>query len=105
MSPVEESRQGPAEWVQTALVGIGVATVVIDGRGDILVMSPVAETLTGWSQDEAVGRPLAAVFRIVSEEARLPVADPVSAVLASGSAVALADHTVLIARDGREARI
>jgi PAS domain S-box-containing protein len=105
MSPADESRQRPAEWVQTALAGIGVATVVTDGRGDVLFMSPVAETLTGWSQDEAAGRPLGAVFRIVSEAARLPVADPVTAALATGASVELADHTVLVARDGNELRI
>jgi PAS domain S-box-containing protein len=105
MSPADESRQRPAEWVQTALAGIGVATVVTDGRGDVLFMSPVAESLTGWPQADAAGRPLAAVFPIENEATRLSVVDPVSTVLATGTAVVLADHTVLIARDGREVRI
>jgi PAS domain S-box-containing protein len=105
MSPDDESRQRQAEWVQTALVGIGVATIMTDGRGDILFTSPVAEALTGWSQDEAVGRPLAAVFRILSEEGRHSVADPVAVALATEASVELADHTVLVARDGSELRI
>jgi PAS domain S-box-containing protein len=105
MSPANESRQPPADWVQIALAGIGIALIVTDGRGDIEFMSPVAESLTGWRQDEAVGRPLASVFQIVSEEARLPVTDPVATVLTTGSPVGLADHTVLIARDGCEVRI
>jgi PAS domain S-box-containing protein len=95
----------PADWIPPALTGIGVATVVTDGRGDVLFLSPVAEALTGWGRGEAVGRPLTDVFRIVGEADRRPAADPVAAALATGLPVALADHTVLLARDGTEVRI
>ena len=94
-----------AEWILTALAGIGIATIVTADRGDILTMSSVAESLTGWTQREAVSLPLQTVFRIENEATRFPVADPIAGVLATGTPVGLADHTVLIARDGTERRI
>jgi PAS domain S-box-containing protein len=65
-------------------------------------MNPVAAALTGWREEEARGRPLAEVFHIVNEETRRPVENPVAEVLREGLAVNLANHTLLIARDGRE---
>ncbi len=93
------------EWILSALAGVGVATITTDARGAVLRMSPVAEALTGWLGGEAAARPLAAVFRIENEATRAPVTDPVTEVLAAGAALGLADHTVLVARDGRERRI
>ena len=85
-----------------ALAGIGVATIVTDARGHVLFMNPVAESLTGWPQGEADGRPVAAVFQIVNETTRQPVADPITEVLITGSVVGLSNHIALIARDGTE---
>jgi PAS domain S-box-containing protein len=96
-SPLE-----PAHWYQVALTSIGDAVVVTDAQGRVLFMNPVAEALTGWPQAEAVGRPLAEAFRIVNEFTRRPVADPVAEVFARGGVVGLANHTLLIARDGSE---
>ena len=62
----------------------------------------MAESLTGWPLAEAVGRPLAEVFRIVNEQTRQPVEDPAAKVLRHGAVVGLANHTALLARDGRE---
>jgi PAS domain S-box-containing protein len=101
----QQSRPNPADWIQAALADIGIATVFTDARGHILFMNPVAESLTGWPLSEAAGQPVATVFRIENESSRRPVTDPVTEVLAAGAAVGLADHTVLIARDGKEWRI
>ena len=65
-------------------------------------MNPVAEPLTGWSEAEALGRPLEEVFRIVNEETRAEVENPVESVLREDLVVGLANHTLLIARDGTE---
>jgi PAS domain S-box-containing protein len=65
-------------------------------------MNPLAESLTGWPQGEAVGQLVAAVFRLQNEGTRRPVADPVAEVLATGESVGLSNHIVLTARDGRE---
>jgi PAS domain S-box-containing protein len=68
-------------------------------------MNPVAEALTGWPHGEARGRPLREVFRIVNEETREVVENPVARVLDSGGVVGLANHTLLLSRDGREVPI
>ncbi len=58
--------------------------------------------LTGWQPQEAVGKPLGQVFPIVNEDTRLPVEDPVAKVLREGEVVGMANHTLLVTRDGRE---
>src|SRR5207249_994466 len=62
----------------------------------------VAERLTGWSEREAVGHPLGEVFNIINEETRAAAPNPAERVLAEGVVVGLANHTVLISRDGTE---
>ncbi|MBM4397532.1 MAG: PAS domain S-box protein [Deltaproteobacteria bacterium] len=90
------------ERLAVTLRSIGDGVITADTEGRIVLVNRVAEELTGWRQDEAVGRPLAEVFRIVHQTTRRPCEDPVSKVLASGMVVGLANHTVLLARDGRE---
>ncbi|MBI4903897.1 MAG: PAS domain S-box protein, partial [Acidobacteria bacterium] len=73
--------------------------------GRVSYLNPVAEQLTGWTSAEASGRPLEEVFRIVDEESRKTAENPVIKVLREGQTVGLANHTVLIAKDGREIAI
>ena len=89
-------------WFSTALRSIGDAVIATDDGGRVLFVNPVAEALTGWDAAAAIGRGLAEVFSIVNEVTRDPIEDPVAKVLALGQIVGLANHTVLIARDGRE---
>lgn len=98
----EQPGRPAADWLPAALAGTGTATIVTDAGGRVLFMNPVAESLTGWPQGEAAGRPVAAVFRIENEQTRRPVTDPVTEVLATGAAIGLSNHIVLIARDGTE---
>lgn len=84
------------------LSSIGDAVIAVDRKGHITLLNPIAESLTGWRQDEAVGRPLTEVFKIINEHTRQPADDPVQKVFREGKIVGLANHTVLIARDGRE---
>jgi len=100
--PEQEDPRSRANWIEAALAGVGVATMVTDPTGRVLFMNPVAESLTGWPQGEAAGCPVATVFRIVNESTRQPVADPVTEVLINGAPVGLSNHIVLIARDGTE---
>lgn len=86
----------------TTLMSIGDAVVATDNAGRVTFLNPVAEQLTGWKLDEAKGKPLTEIFRIVNEETRKTVENPVEKVLATGRIVGLANSTVLIARDGRE---
>src|SRR5262249_10710698 len=84
------------------LSSIGDGVIATDSRGCITFINAVAESLTGWQQKEAVGEPLNKVFRIISEETRASVENPVAKVLQTGTAVGLTNHTVLVAKDGRE---
>ena len=88
--------------LQTTLASIGDAVITTDTESRITSMNPVAESLTGWTAAEATGRPLEAVFRIVDETTREPVGSPVTRSLHEGVIVALANPTVLIAKDGTE---
>ncbi len=87
------------------LQSIGDAVIVTDAETQVTRINPVAETLTGWKAGEAVGRPLAEIFHIVNEETRQLVESPTDKVKRLGNIVGLANHTVLIARDGRETHI
>ncbi|MDP3030836.1 MAG: PAS domain S-box protein, partial [Rhodocyclaceae bacterium] len=87
------------------LNSIGDAVIATDAAGNVEFLNPVAAQLTGWTLDEARGRPLEEVFVIVNEETRQPVESPVRLVLRAGTVVGLANHTILIARDGRETPI
>ena len=84
------------------LKSIGDAVIATDSEGRVELMNPVAERLTGWRFEEASGRPVTGVFKIISEGERGRVADPVLRVLKEGVVVGLANHTLLIAKDGRE---
>ena len=83
----------------TTLRSVGDAVISTDAAGSVQFMNAVAESLTGWTEQEAKGRALEEVFRIVHEESREPVESPVTKVLREGTIVALANHTLLIARD------
>jgi PAS domain S-box-containing protein len=88
--------------LSTTLDSIGDAVIATDMSGLVVRMNPVAERLTGWSEAEGVGCPLPTVFHIINETTREPVENPVELVLRRGTVVGLANHTVLVARDGTE---
>jgi PAS domain S-box-containing protein len=90
------------ERLTAVLTSIGDAVIATDARGRVTFINPVAQKLTGWGSEEAVGRPLTEIFRIVNEDTRAAVEHPVDRVLRDGIVVGLANHTVLIARDGTE---
>src|SRR5262249_15681400 len=76
------------------------AVIATDDSGSITLINPVAQVLTGWSLREVVGKPLETVFRIQNEQTGHPAENPVTRVLREGVVVGLANHTVLISRDG-----
>ena len=89
-------------WLTAVLNSIGDAVIATDAQGRVTFLNPVARDLTGWQSDEAVGKSLANVFQIVSEDARKPVENPVERVLREDTVVGLSNHTVLIDRNGTE---
>jgi PAS domain S-box-containing protein len=94
----EESLRQRQYW-RVALGSIGDAVMVTDAEGLVTFMNPIAESLCGCPEADALGKPLKEVFRIVNEKTRLPVESPVEKVIREGHVVGLANHTVLIARD------
>jgi two-component system, sensor histidine kinase and response regulator len=93
------------ERLNATLHSIGDAVVSTDAAGLVAEMNAVAETLTGWSLQEARGKPLEEVFRIVNIHTRKPLENPVRHVLDTGETVGLSNDTALIARDGMERQI
>ena len=95
-----EQRNGGA--LRTTLASIGDAVIATDELGLVTFLNPVAVSLTGWTTAEAAGLPLEQVFCIVNESSRQPVENPASKALRDGVVVGLANHTVLVAKDGTE---
>ncbi|MCC6612578.1 MAG: PAS domain S-box protein [Anaerolineae bacterium] len=102
---VKTARQEAELRHQVTLMSIGDGIIATDADGRVEVLNPVAEELTGWSLSEARGKPLEEIFNIVNEETRSTVENPVRQVMREGQIVGLANHTVLIARDGNEVPI
>jgi PAS domain S-box-containing protein len=90
------------ERLRITLASIGDAVISTDAEGRVTYLNGVAETLTGWTQAEAVGRSLSDVFHVVHEHTRQPAENPALQALREGTVVGLANHSVLIARDGSE---
>ncbi len=101
----EFRRRTSEQRLRVTLRSIGDAVIATDPRGLIVFMNPIAEALTGWRGQDAQGRELPEVFRIVNAETRRTVESPAARVLREGVVVGLANHTVLLARDGREVPI
>jgi len=99
---VERERREAQEEIHTTLYSIGDAVITTDREGRVTRLNPVAEALTGWREEEARGKPLPQVFRIIQEFTREEAENPVERVLREGVVVGLANHTLLIARDGTE---
>ena len=88
------------QWLATTLKSIGDAVIAINSDKLITFMNPVAEALTGWKQEEAIDKPLKDVFKIINEKTGKEAEDPAARVIREGVVVGLANHTVLITRDG-----
>ncbi len=89
-------------WLSTVLSSIGDAVIATDAQGRVTFLNPVAERLTGWTRDEALGTLLTQIFRIVHEGTRAQVPSPADQVLRDGQVVLPANHTLLLRRDGTE---
>jgi len=100
-----EELQLKEENLRTTLDSIGDAVIATDVTGKIIRLNPVAGKLTGWSCEEALGKHLSEIFHIIHAHNRKVVESPVTRVLSSGKIVGLANHTILISRDGTEYQI
>ena len=98
----ERDRRKAEEVFKTTLYSIGDAVITTDVNGNVRQMNPVAEQLTGWTETDAKGNPIEDVFRIISESTGETVDSPVQKVLEKGLIVGLANHTLLISKDGTQ---
>jgi PAS domain S-box-containing protein len=90
------------ERYRVTLSSIGDAVISCDKEGRVTFANSIAVKLTGWSPHQALGEPLEKVFQIVNEFTRQPVENPVARVIREGAVVGLANHTILISKDGTE---
>jgi PAS domain S-box-containing protein len=102
---MEKRLKESEQWLATTLSSIGDAVIATDINGCIKFMNPVAEALTGWSQEQALGKASTAVFNIVNGKTRLPCDSPVAKVFKHGLTVELEDNTVLLTKEGSEVPI
>ena len=90
------------EKLAVTLYSIGDGVIATDAEGRVTLLNPLAERLTGWTQAEATGLPVDDIFQIVNQESRRPLPVPVKDALTHGTVQGLANHAVLVARDGSE---
>ncbi len=100
----EALREGEERW-ETTVSSIGDAVIATDLNGNVIFMNNVAQTLTGWRLEDAKDNPLKHVFHIINEFTREEVESPVTKVINEGLIVGLANHTILIRKDGSEVPI
>lgn len=92
-------------WLATTLKSIGDGVIATDINGRIKSMNPIAEQLTGWNCQEAIGKDLCEIFVILDEETRETLASPLTKVIKNGKTEERSDHTILVDRDGTERSI
>ena len=92
-------------WLTATLQSIGDGVITTDTRGCVTFMNPMAETLTGWTRQEALGKDLAKIFRVVDQETRQTVLDALADMSREGGMASLGGDVLLIARDGTETPI
>ncbi len=97
-----DALQDSTQKLTVTLNAIGDAVIATDAQALVTLLNPVAQDMTGWTQAQAQGRPISEIFHIVNKADRHVATIPVARVLALGVVQGLANHTVLIARDGRE---
>lgn len=102
MRSAQERASARGELLRVTLGSIGDAMITTDTAGRVTHLNAVAESLTGWSHREALGRPLDEVFRIVNEQDRAPCESPATRALREGTVVAVANHAILVRKDGVE---
>src|ERR1700682_3332978 len=98
----QEDLRKSEKWFSTTLDSIGDAVIATDMNGGVTFMNPVAQSLTGWSLEDARGKSMDLVFDIVNKETRRPVENPVKKFFREGKVVGLADHTILLSKSGKE---
>jgi len=93
------------QWLVATIESVGDAVIATDQKGTIQLMNPMAEALTGWKQNEALGKPLPSIFNIISGNIGEKIEDPITKANRSDVFYGLADHTVLVTKDGMKRQV
>jgi PAS domain S-box-containing protein len=93
------------QWFRVTVSSIGDAVITTDAEARVTFINPVAEAMTGWKSDDAAGQRLEKVFTVVDGRTGQAAANPVTQVLREGLVVGMGNHTILVARDGKETAI
>lgn len=96
----ERSLREKNQWLAAVIESIGDAVIATDPEGIIRLMNPIAEALTGWNQNEALGKPLTGIFNIISEETDKKTENPVTKAIREEKFYGLADRTILVTKEG-----
>ncbi len=99
---MEDALAAEKERLAVTLRSIGDGVIATNVDEKIILMNKIAEELTGWSQEEVIGKPLSEIFHILNEESRKPFENPVQSILENGGALTFTDNVILISRDGTE---
>ncbi|MFB2936167.1 EAL domain-containing protein [Aerosakkonemataceae cyanobacterium BLCC-F154] len=98
---IEKQLREKSQWFTAILTSIGDGVIANDRKACITFMNPIAETLTGWQQEEAIGKDLAEVLQIIDETDRTPIQIPLAETLEAGNTVNLPSQTLLVAKNGK----
>jgi diguanylate cyclase (GGDEF)-like protein/PAS domain S-box-containing protein len=99
---VEQDLFKEKQQAQVTLESIGDGVITTDMNSNVAYLNPIAEKMTGWKNQDAVGRPILEVFRILNESTRKLAPNPVDVVLEHGQVCGIANHTVLVSKTGEE---
>jgi diguanylate cyclase len=102
---MEQQLNTEKELFKTTLISVGDGVISTDTQGNVQIMNKVSEQLTGWTQEEAIGKPIEEIFNIINEFTRERFDNPVLKVLSSHESIQLDNHTLLISKDGIERAI
>src|SRR5574341_2598608 len=97
---VEKKLKESEYWLSATLKGLGEAVITTDKNGIIKIMNPFAEALTGWKLEDAAGKPIEEIFKVISEGTNKKVENPIVKVIRESVFYGLEENAVLISRDG-----
>lgn len=102
---LEKQLKANQQWLSTLLNSISDGVIASDINQIVTFMNPIAEKLTGWQQEEALGKNISEIFKIVDVKTRQPLENALKKVIQSGEVASLSGTTILIAKNGRETPI
>ncbi len=102
---MERKTRQAAHWMSATLTSIGDAVIATNIHAEVMLLNSAAEKMTGWTQQEAVGKPCSEVLRLINKNTGQTLEDPATGALRHGLVIRLDPGTVLISRQGQERNV